>query len=55
MSLRDKIAPCLVLLLSTQFFYQRKYFLLVVTTSPDSITKGKVFDKVCITLSSDLC
>ena len=36
-------------------FHPQKIFLLVVAASPDSITKGRVFDKGCISLSSDSC
>ena len=36
-------------------FSPMKTYLLVAAGSPDSITKGRVCDKVCISLASDLC
>ena len=36
-------------------FHPQKYFLSVVAASSDSITEGKVFDKVCISLSLGSC
>ena len=44
----QEITPCVLLFLSTQLFHLQKYFLLLVAVIADLITKGKVFDKVCI-------